>query len=98
MPGSRTTRGRPAARHRAATRVAFRWVNGVGTPDESFAAQYLAYALPCRRFAADLSRRTAPHALLGRWVANARLGADVGGYSFIVEDLHLLLLAGLPAH
>ncbi len=86
MPGSRTTRGRPAARHRAAVRVAFRWVNGVGTPDESFAAQYLAYALPCRRFVPDLAIR------------HARLGADVGGYSFIVEDLHLLLLAGLPAH
>jgi hypothetical protein len=30
--------------------------------------------------------------------ANARLGADVGRYSFIVVDLHHLLLAGLPAH
>src|SRR5262249_9448025 len=29
---------------------------------------------------------------------NARLGADVGRYSFIVVDLHHLLLAGLPAH
>jgi len=28
----------------------------------------------------------------------ARLGADVGRYSFIVVDLHHLLLAGLPAH
>jgi hypothetical protein len=26
------------------------------------------------------------------------LGADVGRYPFIAEDLHLLLLAGLPAH
>jgi hypothetical protein len=30
--------------------------------------------------------------------ANARLGADVDRYSFIVVDLHHLLLAGLPAH
>jgi hypothetical protein len=28
---------------------------------------------------------------------NARLGADVVRYSFIVVDLHHLLLAGLPA-
>jgi hypothetical protein len=28
----------------------------------------------------------------------ARLGADVDRYSFIVVDLHHLLLAGLPAH
>jgi len=28
----------------------------------------------------------------------ARLGADVGRYSFIVMDFHHLLLAGLPAH
>ena len=30
--------------------------------------------------------------------ACARLGADVVRYSFIVVDLHHLLLAGLPAH
>ena len=29
---------------------------------------------------------------------DARLGADVDRYSFIVVDLHHLLLAGLPAH
>jgi hypothetical protein len=28
----------------------------------------------------------------------ARLGADVGRYSFTVRGLHPLLLAGLPAH
>jgi hypothetical protein len=48
-----------------------------------FAAQWLAYALPCRRFAVTL---------VG---ANARLGADVDRYSFIVVDLHHQLLAGL---
>jgi hypothetical protein len=29
---------------------------------------------------------------------DARLGVDVGRYSFVVLDLHQLLLAGLPAH
>src|SRR5438067_11633580 len=43
-------------------------------------------ALPCRRFVGVLTD------------ANARLGADVDRYSFIVVDLHHLLLAGLPAH
>ena len=52
----------------------------------TFAAQWLAYALPCRRFACALAS------------ANARLGADVDRYSFIASDLHRLLLAGLPAH
>ena len=61
--------------------------NSVGTRDyRPFAAQWLACALPCRRFAAALTG------------TDARLGADVVRYSFIVEDLHLLLLAGLPAH
>lgn len=39
-------------------------------------------------------RRFAP-ALASR---HARLGADVDRYSFIVVDLHHILLAGLPAH
>ena len=52
----------------------------------SFAAQWLAYASPCRRFAADLA------------INGARLGADVVRVTFAVEDFHLLLLAGLPAH
>ena len=52
----------------------------------TFAAQWLAYPLPCRRFACALAS------------ANARLGADVDRYSFIASDLHRLLLAGLPAH
>ena len=46
----------------------------------------LACALPCRRFADALAD------------VCARLRADVGRYSFTVRDLHLLLLAGLPAH
>ena len=87
MPGSPTTPGRPGARNSAPVRVAFRLQNSVGTRDDvDFAAQWLAYALPCRRFADVLAD------------ACARLGADVVRYSFIVVDLHHLLLAGLPAH
>jgi hypothetical protein len=67
-------------------RVAFRARNSVGTRGLAFAAQWLAYALPYRRFVGVLTD------------ANARLGADVDRYSFIVVDLHHLLLAGLPAH
>ncbi len=87
MPGSPTTPGRAGARDDAPARVAFRHFDHVGTRDyHAFAAQWLAYALPYRRFADTLAG------------ADARLGADVDRYSFIVVDLHHLLLAGLPAH
>ena len=68
-----------------ATRVAFRQSESVGTPFELFAAQWLAYAYPDRRFVSGLT------------TGNARLGADVARDTFIVEDFHHLLLAGLPA-
>ena len=56
MPGSATTPGRPGARDGAPVRIAFRDVNGVGTRDcKSFAAQWLAYAHPCQRFAEALA-------------------------------------------
>jgi hypothetical protein len=87
VPGSVTTPGRRSARADALRRVAFRVQYRVGTRDKgSFAAQWPARALPCRRFAAALAG------------AAARLGADVDRYSFIAVDLHHLLLAGLPAH
>src|SRR5438445_11366079 len=86
MPGSSTTPGRSDLAMARPKRVAFRTRNGVGTRGLAFAAQWLAYALPYRRFVAVLAD------------ANARLGADVDRYSFIVVDLHHLLLAGLPAH
>jgi len=87
MPGSTTTPGRPSARVSALSRLAFRYTDSVGTRNLfSIAAQWLACTYPCRRFADILTG------------ACARLGADVVRYSFIVEDLHLLLLAGLPAH
>ena len=63
---------------------AFETASALGISD--FEAQWLAYALPYRRFVGVLTN------------ANARLGADVVRYSFIVSDFHRLLLAGLPAH
>jgi len=87
MPGSQTALGRVSARNSAPVRIAFRQRNGVGAQDDvDFAAQWLAYAIPCRRFACILAN------------ACARLGADVVCYSFIAVDLHHLLLTGLPAH
>jgi hypothetical protein len=87
MPGSPTTPDRTGARAGAPVRIAFRLTNSVGARDCcAFAAQWLACALPYRRFVVIL----ADH--------DARLGADVDRYSFIATDLHRLLLAGLPAH
>ena len=87
MPGSPTTPGRADTRAGASARFAFRVVERVGTQDiPNFAAQWLACALPCRRFAGVLAD------------VDARLGADVDHYSFIAVDFHHLLLAGLPAH
>jgi hypothetical protein len=87
MPGSATTPGRSGARASAPDHVAFRRLNSVSTRGKvSFAAQWLACTLPCRRFAHILTDIC------------ARRGADVVRYSFIVMDLHHLLLAGLPAH
>src|SRR3984957_4872394 len=63
---------------------AFETASAPGTVD--FVAQWLAYALPYRRFVDVLAN------------GNARLGADVVRYAFIVSDFHRLLLAGLPAH
>src|SRR5215471_17361346 len=51
----------------------------------AFAAQWLAYALPYRRFTCALTG------------AGARLGADAVRYSFIAADFHRLLPAGIPA-
>jgi hypothetical protein len=87
MPGSSTTPGRSSARASAPARVAFRSLNGVGTRNmTSFAAQWLACAIPYRRFAATLAN------------SGARLGADAVRYSFIATDSHRLVLVGLPAH
>ena len=87
MPGSQTAPGRTGTRSNAPVRLAFRNEYSVGARFYlTFAAQWLAYAIPYRRFADILTE------------ACARLGADVVCYAFIVADLHRLLLAGLPAH
>ena len=83
MPVSSTTPGWAGARNNASVHVAFRETDHVGTRNfQAFAAQWLAYALPYRRFDAALAD------------AVARLGADAVCYSFIVVDFHHLLLAG----
>lgn len=84
MPGSLTTPGLPGTRDYALSSLAFRFRYSVGIREGgSFAAQWLAYTLPCRRFACSLAD------------AYARLGANVVRYTFIAMDLHHLLLAGL---
>src|SRR6266576_2334727 len=55
MPGSSTTPGRSDLAMVRPKRVAFRTRNGVGTRGLAFAAQWLAYALPYRRFVAVLA-------------------------------------------
>ena len=78
MPGSSTALGRMNARSNAFNRIAFHQENGVGTQKKAdFAAQWLAYAIPCRRFAEVLTDNC------------ARLGADVACYSFIVATYSL---------
>ena len=84
MPGSLTTPGRMGTRAIVLKRVAFHNCNRVSTRNQkSYAAQWLAYALPYRRFACTLAGTC------------ARLGADAVRYSFTVVDSHHLLLAGL---
>ena len=84
MPGSTTTPGCPDARVDASVHVAFRLRKSVSAQDMNlYEAQWLAYAFPCRRFAVALAGY------------RARLRVDADRYSFIVSDLHRLLLAGL---
>ena len=87
MPGSKTTQGRSNTRAGVSDRVAFRVSYLVGALREiTYAARWLAYTLPCRRFACILAD------------TDARLGVNVDRYSFTATDLHRPLLAGLPAH
>src|SRR5215470_1062489 len=56
MPGSSTTPGRPGTRVAVPVRIAFRLRNGVGAQGMNlYEAQWLAHALPYRRFAAVLT-------------------------------------------
>lgn len=60
MPGSATAPGRVHAGDGACARVAFHHLNGVGTQDiVDIAAQWLACAYPCQRFATHLTVRHA---------------------------------------
>jgi hypothetical protein len=87
MPVSKTTPSRPGTRDDAPISAAFRLTHNVGTREKSsFAAQWLAYTTPYRRFAGALAGN------------NARLGANVGRYPFIVTDFHRSFLADNPAH
>ena len=87
MPGSQTTPGPTGARNSAPADFAFRQVNNVGTQvANDFAAQWLAYTLPYRRFADALAD------------ACAQIGGDVDCYSLIAVDFHHILLASFPAH
>ena len=81
MPGAQTTPGPTGARNDAPASVAFRGVNNVGPRVyNAFAAQWLAYTLPYRRFAVLLAEDC------------ARIGGDVGCYSFIAVDSHHISL------
>ena len=86
MPGSTTTRGRHVSRDIDTGRVAFCGTENISTPNLSYAAQYLACALPCERFTSALADN--PCITRGRYVR----------YTFTVTDFHRLPFASLPAH
>jgi hypothetical protein len=68
FPGSLTPPGCPGTHDVGPIHVAFRdlYLYCVGTRDIHIVAQWLAYAVPCRRFTPGLA------------ASDARLGADVG--------------------
>jgi hypothetical protein len=58
MPGSKTTRGWLVSCDDETNHLAFCWTENISAPNLSYAAQYLAYALPYQRFACNLARMT----------------------------------------
>ena len=74
MPGSSTTPGRSDLAMVRPKRVAFRARNSVGARGLAFAAPWLAYALPYRRFVGVLTD------------ANARLGRHCQRTDAVVEE------------
>ena len=93
MLGSLTTPGRLTARDDTTSRIALQVGNPVGTRVKALSR--LNGQPPLIRFAAQAHCRRFDLHLTEH---DARLGGDVTRYVFIVEDLRLLLLAGLPAH
>src|SRR5271165_551176 len=55
MPGSTTTRGQHVSCDIDTGCVAFCWTENISAPNLSYAAQYLACALPCERFTSTLA-------------------------------------------
>lgn len=55
MLGSTTTRGWLVSCDDDTDHVAFYWTENISAPNLSYAAQYLAYTLPCQRFACGLA-------------------------------------------
>jgi hypothetical protein len=55
MPGSTTTRGWLVSCDDDTDHLAFCWTENISAPNLSYAAQYLAYALPYQRFACGLA-------------------------------------------
>jgi hypothetical protein len=55
MPVSTTTRGWLVSRDADTYHLAFCWTENINAPNLSYAAQYLAYALPYQRFACSLT-------------------------------------------
>lgn len=55
MPGSTTTRGWLVSSDNDTNHLAFCWTENISAPNLSYAAQYLAYALPYQRFACSLT-------------------------------------------
>ena len=84
MSGSSTTPGRLGARVHAPSVLPSAFATGVGTGVRIFSeAQWLASMFPTDASPPPLQ---------------ATAHGDVVSYSFIVSDLHGLLVAGLPAH
>ncbi len=59
MPGATTTRDRRMSRDIVMRRFAFCWTESIGIPKLFYAAQWLAYAIPCQRFVTTLAERHA---------------------------------------
>ena len=89
MPGSTTTRGQLVSCDIDTSRRCLLWDGKHQHPNLSYAAQYLACALPCAKERFDVCPRGQP-------VHHS--GPVRFRYSFTVTDFHRLPLAGLPAH